>query len=432
MKKIFSIQRQTLYNAIIIAFILLPVIIDQVNGFLQFRLGVGFSISQYIKSVYTLFLLFFSFSQFFLFGRTGSVSGILLTVFLFFNIIISNILFHDRSSYLLTDVIFFSKILTFPISYAFFFYLYKKEPGHFQFIYRTSYLILAIILFLAIILSLFGFGMLNYGMGDGDIELGYRGFFIAGNEVGALFILVYSFWFFDLLQNNHPFWKLFAGTLVGMLVAGLIVSKTAIGSFVFVTLFTPLFLKLKTRTFFRFSVYDKRMALIFSLLMVISTTIIYVLFHDRIIANIERIQFNISRAESFNSFLLSGRDERFENSWRLFNQYSTIEKLIGTGWSYPQEVISRKFLGDGSSEVDYLDILVSYGIIGVLLIYSFWILISFKIIKKFILGRDVYIVPILISFFLLFINSFLSGHIIYSAMVGFYLGLLISKVEVIR
>lgn len=432
MKKAFSIQRQTIYNAVIIAFILLPIIIDQINGFLQFRLGVGFSISQYIKSLYTLFLLSFSFFQFFLNGKIRSVSGILLTVFLFFNIIISNFLFPDRSSDLITDVIFFSKILTFPISFAFFSFLQKKEPRHFQFVYRTSYLILAIILFLAIIMSLFGFGMLNYGVGDGGIEMGYRGFFIAGNEVGALFILLYSFWFFDLLQNNYHFWKLFAGTLVGLLVAGLIVSKTAIGSFVLVTLITPLFLKLKTRKFFRFSVYDKRMILMFSLLIVISTTIIYVLFQDRIIANIERTQFNISRAESFNSFLLSGRDERFEDSWKLFNQYSTIEKFIGTGWSYPQEVITKEFLGDGSSEVDYLDILVSYGILGVLLIYSFWILVSFKIIKKFIKGRDLYIVPILISFFLLFINSFLSGHIIYSALVGFYLGLLISKVEVIR
>ncbi|RAJ10519.1 O-antigen ligase-like membrane protein [Chitinophaga skermanii] len=406
--------------------------IDQLNGFLITKLGITISISQMLKSIYLLGML--AYVMVVDRHKFLVLLGFTLVVFL---PILSNLLFYSkRIIFLYDDIAFVSKLLTFPVSYYFFISVAKKYPFIQDNIKRHANTFFFIIL-VALIFSLLGFGNSNYGQVGGaenedGMSYGYKGYFIAGNELSALFVLLYAFFCYYLYKNFKSIFLVSGGLIIGLLAAGLIVTKTALAGYVVISIGTPFFIKYQeSKSVFSYTKYDKKFLKIFIILPLFISVVLYSLFQERIEANISRIQYNIAKADELSSFLLSGRDNRVKNSVDLFvEKYAWYEKMFGTGWEYPKDRIKAEMLGIGTAELDYLDLLISNGIIGLLLVYGFWVVVLLKMTSAFLSkNRHSLISPALLGFTLLFFLSFISGHIMYSAMVGFYLGYFVTPLN---
>ena len=422
----YYISKRLAINILFYILVFLPIMIDQVTGFSQKELGLTISFSQIIKGGYTLFFILYLFA----FNRTAFLLIIPFVALYLLNFFVNYVIDPGRLQFLTTDISFYSKLITFPLTFFVFQDIARRYTELYEKNFRSIHVIVFVILLLAIILSVFGFGDVNYGMSESsEAAFGYKGYFIAGNELSALYMVAYSYWLYYFYTKSSNILFTLAGIVAGIMLAGLIVTKTTLASFAIITIFLPLLLGLvKAGQYKRpvyLLVYSTRMVKIFLLLVVAVIAIALTLFGDRINENINRMQGNLDNAESFNSFLLSGRDQRFAQSWKLFTEkYSFAEKMVGTGWENPQIVIQAEYIGWGTSEVDYLDLLVSYGIIGLLLFYGYWFAILFVLIKAIIIYRNPMLVPTFFSFFLLLLNSFISGHILYSALAGFYVAIM--------
>ncbi|WP_341838417.1 O-antigen ligase family protein [Chitinophaga pollutisoli] len=328
--------------------------------------------------------------------------------------------------YLYEDIVFISKVITFPLSYLLFTAVARQKPDMLNQTILSVTKILFYTLLGALILAVLGFGNSNYGeVEEGGMSYGYKGYFIAGNELSSLYILVYAFFCYYMYKKVSNFFLLILGLVAGLIVAGLIVTKTAMISYLAITLATPFLLKYReSRSMLSYTRYDKKFLTIFVLLPVLTMSILYTVFYERVQANIDRMAYNFAKAGELSSFLLSGRNDRFDHAKELYlEDYSVTEKIIGTGWEHPQTVVATQKLGWGTTEVDYLDILTSNGLLGLLAIYLFWFVVLVKLARAFLhKGGNEFSTPAFLGFMLLFVNSFISGHIIYSAMLGFYLG----------
>jgi len=390
-------------------------------------MGVTFSLSQMLKSLYLVGMML----GIAMMSRTKLLYLVILITIIFLPVL-SNILFYKgRTNTFYDDIAFMSKVLTFPVSYLFFICLSKK------FIWMNRYLqkhanILFFIIFFALLLSLLGFGNSNYGQvggeeGDG-MSYGYKGYFIAGNEISALFVILYSYFCYYLYKRVKNIFLLIGGLILGMIVAVLIVSKTVLAAYLIISILTPFAIKFReSSSLFAFTKYDRKFLAIFLIVPLVITTILFSFFRERVEANINRMSYNLEKAGELSSFLLSGRDKRINDSKRIyFDEYNWQEKLVGTGWKYPQNTIKEQWLGVGTSELDYLDLLISNGILGVLTIYSFWIFVFIKTIKSYFNKKSHQLVaPAVIGFSIIFCLNFISGHIMYSALLGLYLAYLL-------
>ena len=411
-------KKATVTYFLIVSLVVLPLIIDQLNGFIKVELGKDFSISQLFKSVISALLLLTLLTA----SPTRFLYLICFIVLMPISLLINFFVDSSRLSYALDDLIFFTKLITFPLSYLFFNWIFTNYRGFLASRFRRLYLFLCVFFFACILVSPLGLGISQYGMTEGGVSFGYRGYFIAGNEVSALFILLFAFWVFDLYYFQKNTWFTIVGILVGLVTAGLIVTKTTLIAALLLFLSVPILLTIYERRTSLAARYLSKFLQVLITVFILSISILVTVFRDKIDANIDRFEENYQRADNFGNFLLSGRDDRFNDSKELFNSYSLPEKLFGTGWNYPQQRIHEQMNGWGSSEVDYLDILVSNGIIGLALIYLFWAGVYFRICKALFVRRNVYTVPLFLSFSIIFLNSFLSGHILYSALLGHYLG----------
>ncbi|GAA0892347.1 hypothetical protein GCM10009122_20260 [Fulvivirga kasyanovii] len=126
----------------------------------------------------------------------------------------------------------------------------------------------------------------------------------------------------------------------------------------------------------------------------------------------------------FITFLLTRRNEILEEAWTTFlNNYNVFEKLFGKGRSGFTDEMATSIFHPSTVEIDPFDLLFYYGFVGLVVIYGFWL----SLLKKsFVRRNEKYMrfapVVFLINM-LLIAMTLLSGHIIYSGMAGFHIGL---------
>ena len=96
-------------------------------------------------------------------------------------------------------------------------------------------------------------------------------------------------------------------------------------------------------------------------------------------------------------FIFSERLSFLKSTHEVYEQVSLPEKVLGMGMVQKENSESMKMI-----EIDYFDIFYHYGIIGFLLFFSCFFLISWK--RKYTLEEKV-------SIFLIFLLGFFSGHI---------------------
>lgn len=418
MKNNFKVKKDT----IVFWVVLVPIFIDQLNGVLVHEFSITLSISQVVKAFYLVAFLW----VIIVFDKRGDKSVFTLfyiTIMLLPLGLVNNHLFSMYSNFY-DDLVFSTKLIMLPMAYFAYIFIVENRP----FFYVTYLNKLIVILFmticLAMVLSLAGYGTSNYGFTEDGISYGFRGYFIAGNEVSALYILMYSLFLYYAMYVRNQFFIILMALILGGVTALLMVTKTVLAGYFLISLAMPIMLTFYTKANLIVypSVYMKKMYLSVIILFSLSITLGGLFFRDRISANLDRMAYNLTKAGDVVGFILSGRDARFGPVLKFYyEKYSIIEMLFGTGWTHFQYANERngKAL---TAEMDLIDLLLSNGLIGLAVIYGFWLYMLTKIFNILIKRKSSLSVPLLIATTLLFTNSFFSGHILYSAMLTFYLG----------
>jgi hypothetical protein len=321
------------------------------------------------------------------------------------------------------DLAFFGKVLTFPTTYfGMLAALRNADTESIDAVARRVARILLYALTVALALASFGYGAVNYGRTEGGEAFGYRGYFIAGNELSGLFTLVYALALALELESGEGARRraLFAGT-AGFAAAVLIFTKVALLGYLAGTSAVLLFARWhQQRSSARNRTWLGRMA---GCALVVAASS-YLLQSDRVAANAERLTDNIGRAGDWLTFLLSGRLESIEVSWNMYSEgYSSAAKVFGCGWHWPEYLHVAAFGGTGSAEVDHLDLLVAVGIVGTTMTYLVWAIALRQVFLAARARRGVVTSTVLYVLVLLVALGSLSGHIMYSALVGFYMAL---------
>lgn len=387
------------YNNIIddIIFFLLYfiLIIDSINGyFLNF--DAHLPLSQLHKSVLT----FFIFIRLLTFLKSRIILVIVIYLYLL-SFSLYFILFRDYEELFLETITHLMKFILVVIA---FFYFKKVLQIDSRTFYKKILLVFKInfyVLCFNLLSKFVGLGFASYG----DSEFGSRGFFYATNELSGVIIVFASFYifYFSYYLQNLKFKKIVFFIFLFYLALAT-ATKTSIFSVLVSLLIIPFIVRkqkglyhINFKKIFIYSLF--LIGLLYSIFGAIQKTGIserWIYFYDK-----KGIIFALT----------SGRFEYVEN--KIFDYIDS--DILGYFWGLG---------GNRTVEMDFFDVLLNYGIIGVTLFYSFFVylfVIANKNRKKgiFPYASLVMFVDILLAFI-----SFFAGHIIFSAMAGVFISLL--------
>lgn len=409
-------------KSLLILMVLLPVIIDQMNGFMQAEMGISFSISQILKTGYLLLAFLF------LVKLNRSYFMLMLGFIFILSIPVIINIFSARIVHLsvFQDLAFVFKVASFPVFFLTATALNRRFKEYFTInLCKKVVSLLFYIILLALLASVFGFGKGMYGDVE-NVKVGFKGYFIAGNELSSLFLVVYTFFLYCSISSDKVK-KIYMKIFLGMLCAVLLSTKTSLISFLVITMAIPfLNYSFKGGTILKLF-KDNRSRIIYGVSFLFSALVgIYFLFKENLELYMDKMIHAFKIADSVLTFVVSARNLRYADSWNVFNNYNFLEKMFGTGWTYPQHFIEKRLYGWGSAETDWLDLLITHGFIGVISVYLFWFAVLFVTAKTYVSKRHSFSVPSLVAMVLLLLNTTFSGHILYSAMTGLYLALFLS------
>lgn len=260
-------------------------------------------------------------------------------------------------------------------------------------------------------LAFLGFG---YPMYSGDI--GSKGFIFAGNEIGSAVIISGSITLMYVLEQK----KYMTSSIISvtmLIIAALLTSKVSILGSLIIILAFPFISSIKQFTNFKLP----KESLIFSstILIIIPILFIGVLYYALFVSNlIERLNYNLDKMDlDLLTLILSHRNIWAVEAWNTYlNQYTILEQLFGSSkvWWY-MYITDEKLV-----EIDAIDFLMSYGIVGVSLVTAFFIFILTQLFKH--KKNNPYFLYLLFTYLLLLGLSITSGHIVNSGIAGALIG----------
>lgn len=257
-------------------------------------------------------------------------------------------------------------------------------------------------------------GMLGYGSAfyyDGyPNAAGIKGYIYAGNELTVL-VLVLGFLIAAHLRQSGAHFKnlLFFG--VFLLFAFLITSKTVVGG-VAVVFLIPYIGSLKWR--FSRKWVDRMIGL-----GVLGFPVMVGAFYYGLTKSgfLKTLQYNKEMNGDFLTILLSNRNNFVIKGWEVFVQdYTGLEKLFGLGETF------HLFRSGDLAELDFITILFSNGVIGLLLLLL--LLLYYFLNSRLLISKREYVHAQSVFVFLIFLclaaNS--AGHVFNSGIAGVFIG----------
>jgi hypothetical protein len=387
-------------DRLIFALLNIILIVDAINGFFINSLN-HLTISQLYKlTLITLFLirLFQQKKLILIFG-----SLIYIIFFVIFYIV------ETDGVLILETLIHLSK---FYFTFLSFFYfkniLNKNSPAYFKLIKNVFY-INFFVLVVSIILGNFGYGFSSYE----NEGVGSKGYFGGANDLGACLFIIFSFIYFQLFYNKVSIIYKFLVSILLLIVSILLSTKLAIISTLMSFYFISKMFKDNLDNSFIYKIFQ-----------IIRKSIILVFLTFLIIYGVKSVgildkwsnNFELS-TDGIIYLLTSGRSVYFELKFADYINSNFLQILFGMG-------------GDRTAELDFLDSLMNYGVIGSILVYSFLIKLYFNAKKFKSYTHYPYAVLVLYINIVLAIVSFIAGHVIFSAMAGIFISLINSLVFV--
>lgn len=295
------------------------------------------------------------------------------------------------------------KFISISTFYIFFYKLLQQEKYHLvEKIVKYSFVFLT----LNFILGFIGLGYKTY-----DESIGAVGFIYAANEVSILILSLSSILQMNLLfrKNYKYFFIVFLTTLF---MSTILTSKVAIfGTIIILLSFITIHL---LENFKNFKINRNMFLFTSSIIITIPPIAIFAIYFTLFKMNlIERLSYFYSKLDII-TFIFSSRNLKAIEPMNYFYNTPIIEKIFGT---------SYLALNDWIVEIDLLDFLVSYGVIGVILSYGFLI---FIIIKTALNVYNPYKHYIIFMVFLLIAISITGGHLLNSGTAGYAIAILLA------
>ena len=388
----YSREISITFSGVVLFMLFFYLVVDSINGVI-IREG-GYSISVVYKSAILLMIAYAIRNSILLFGIVFSV--------MFYFIV------HTLGNYApfesLKDMLFLVRFFSIVVFFEFFRKIIRVRNSE-KTIYYFS-LVCFFILTVNLLLGAAGYGYTQYRGGEG---IGTRGFIYSGNELAgtllasASIILMYHI-------KNQQFVKYISFGLMFIFLTLLTATKVAVLSSLMVFMFFPMISFINRSRYLQIPKKETYFVLLVLLLFPIVSyvSIYFVLIEMNLL---DRMSHFYQRTDLITT-ILSGRNERVINSIASYtSEYTILEWFFGRA-------------GAVISEIDTVDVLVKYGIIGVILVYGFFV---YRLIMCF-RSSSVYEYSGYVAFmiFLLLMISTTAGHIVYSGTAGPLIAALLS------
>lgn len=257
-----------------------------------------------------------------------------------------------------------------------------------------------------IFLGMAGFGDAQYRLG-----FGYKGFFYSGNEFAVSFVVSAFALLYVLYTLKHKTEAFIVS--VGLMIIGPIQGmKTVILGLFIAALLAPLAYLLTTKGR---QIISKKLLFILGGIIGCAAgfaIVIALLFPTN--PFFVRFQEIYARGGLI-SAITGERNQTVAHALTVYtDQFSFTQKMIGVGKTRTEQLVGQFYkYGTKAIEVDPVDLLLQFGLIGFLVFYGIWLTVILRCFKD----RNYSALGINL---LLFALSSLSGHIIFSAFVAIY------------
>lgn len=371
-------------NVLVIAIFYILLLVDSLNGYCLDK-GISFPISQALK-IQLLLLMSFQMLR-----QTGS--GIVLWSILFYSAILISF-YSFRVSFLYSQT--FTHLFKFLLILCSYFYFKNLMYSNPQLRYKQIIRILKVnicVFVVNILLVLVGLGTKSYS------DIGSKGYFYAANELSGLLLLFCPCALYYIGRKySLSSIRYYASIAIFLLTVLLLGTKSSIISYVISSFVVS-----------RLLISDKKSCLRLYLFGLVIATIIILLGY-RLLDSLgfwERWAFFYDKGGILYLFL-SGR----EGYW-----LEEKSDLLEGG-------ISNIIMGLGEArtvEMDIFDTFLNYGVLGIIIIYSFFFYLLYKAYQK--RNQNSWAKVVLFINVMLIIASSLSGHIVFSGMAGPFIAL---------
>jgi len=396
-------SRDSVYN--VLFFLLVPYLfVDSLNGAL-IRQGY-FSISIIYKLLILALMVYYLRSK----PLILFVGGVMLFYFIVHTAFLGDPVTAGKG------LNFLFKFLAIVIFYVFFTQVIRNGNENWIFaLAAVSFAILA----MNLILGVFGFGYPQYYAGAAQ-GIGSRGFIFAGNELACALVVAGSLIMMRFLSAGRFRAFLFCAVFfVG--VSARATSKVTMLSSLILFLVFPAIYGINRKRLGKLNEKDKRF--IFWVIIIVPLAgfgaITYALFQMNLFS---RLVYYYHKTDLI-TVVFSHRNVWVVQALNAFaSHYSIPQWLFGDGrgwWAY--------ISGGKIVEIDPIDVLMTYGVSGVVLVYGFFLFVFYRVVKSRN-QKNPYAFYVAFTLFLLMGISFTAGHVIYSGIAGPLLGALMALV----
>ncbi len=300
------------------------------------------------------------------------------------------------------------------------FYTNKDKIKDFDYKY-LNYIFIIYILFI-LIPNLIG----NFGSYD-IAKIGEKGLFNSANEIGAILSFLFPVYVYKMFDDKH---KIKYIPIIILYICTIFIIGTKVPVMAFII--TALFFGIK---YFMETIKKKQIKQ--TIILVSSVTILTIFsiiiipktpFYSNIKTHMNYFEINsvkeiFTKYENLDNIIFSERLSLTEDNMAYYKSQSTYKKLLGSGY---YEIKDAQIIERKTAEIDYVDIFVSFGIIGTLLFFIpvIYVLTNFIIeFKKLDKKQTLY----LVLYFLIFSIALFSGHIFVAPAVSIYLAMFLTS-----
>jgi|GEM_PF-2050165 len=389
----YHIKRQHVLDTVILYLLMPALLVDTINGYFMLK-GSPLPISQ----AYKFMLLLLMIARNLCFASWVKSTTLFLLAYLSLHLFFSVSVFSNNFADTLKI---FNHLLRFIFFYTTFAYLYAvlhNDPENMR-IFKRIIIFNLFILLGNLALGLGGFGYPIYELSDGEISVGVKGFFYAGNELSVVFLLLMAL-FMSLtgfFSKRMSFFAAASGAVIFFSIT--LATKTAIAGAIILVTIAIFFRK---RLFAPRSLsFSRLLSLLFALIVILPPAI-YAFVQS---TAYERFLYYYQQYNELATFLLSSRDQYLgKNLSLILSRDDLLSLMIGVG----KQV---------TVEMDFFDTFLNYGLLGVFVIYAYYLSIYSNIWKRFLRGGLSYQWAMVgYTAFMLFLVSFVSGHVLYSGL----------------
>jgi len=402
-------------------FMMFPaLVVDAANGWLIRNVTTTVSISQ----VYRLTLLGLMLLWLAKYRKNGFV--MLIGCFSLLQIgTLYHSYFYREYSWLVNDIHFQVRLML-HFAYFLFFWTYIQQAIRSSFhimLYRDFQRLLIFsytVVVVNIILGSLGIGYSTVGKFAVRGEQGYGGlgFFKAGNDVSATFLLIAGVMMYWIWNGRKGINRYFTFGLFSVLMAVLLQTKTIIVGMLILFGGIPLL----TSGLILSQMRIKKRPFVISTLVVVIVLCISVFLELSDAGIMQRFRY-LNERSGLTFALLTGRGYFLDLAVTLLEKsYGFLDILFGHGWSYYLQEMGYLYGKDKLVEIDYIDIFMISGLSGLILqlsIWTFYLLMAYRSVRISSLGKVVLFIDLL----LLGVAG-TAGHVLYSTLNSMFVGLI--------